>query len=52
MHAAADLDAIADKLNGRPHKTLKFRTPAEELDRLLSGDQLAGVCDDQLNPPS
>jgi transposase, IS30 family len=42
-HSAVDLDAIADKLNGRPRKTLAFRTPAEELDRLLSDDQLAGV---------
>jgi IS30 family transposase len=43
VHSAADLDTIADKLNGRPRKTLEFRTPAEELDRLLSDDQLAGV---------
>ena len=43
VHTAADLDAIADKLNGRPRKTLDFRTPAEELDRLLSDDQLTGV---------
>jgi IS30 family transposase len=43
VHTAADLDAIADKLNGRPRKTLEFRTPAEQLDRLLSDDQLAGV---------
>ena len=43
MHTAADLDAIADKLNGRPRKTLDFHTPAERLDRLLSDDQLAGV---------
>jgi transposase, IS30 family len=42
-HTADDLDAIADKLNGRPRKTLEFRTPAEELDRLLSDDQPAGV---------
>ena len=42
-HTAADLDTIADKLNGRPRKTLQFRTPAEELDRLLSEDQPAGV---------
>ncbi|CCG01505.1 IS30 family transposase [Blastococcus saxobsidens] len=42
-HSAADLDAIADKLNGRPRKTLGFHTPAEELARLLSDDQLAGV---------
>jgi IS30 family transposase len=43
VHSAADLDAIADKLNGRPRKTLGFLTPAEQLDRLLSDDQLAGV---------
>ncbi|SFF47843.1 IS30 family transposase, partial [Blastococcus tunisiensis] len=43
VHSAADLDAIADKLNGRPRKTLDFHTPAEHLDRLLSDDQLAGV---------
>jgi IS30 family transposase len=43
VYTLADLDAIADKLNGRPRKTLQFRTPAEELDRLLSDDQLAGV---------
>jgi IS30 family transposase len=42
-HTAAALDAIADKLNGRPRTTLQFHTPTEELDRLLSGDQLAGV---------
>jgi transposase, IS30 family len=43
LHTVADLDAIADKLNGRPRKTLGFRTPAEELDRLLSDPQPAGV---------
>jgi transposase, IS30 family len=43
VHTVADLDTIADKLNGRPRKTLEFRTPAEELDRLLSDHQLAGV---------
>jgi IS30 family transposase len=42
-HSAAELDAIADKLNGRPRKTLGFHTPAEELDRLLSDVQTAGV---------
>jgi transposase, IS30 family len=42
-HTAADLDAIADKLNGRPRKTLDFRTPAEALDQLLSAPQPAGV---------
>ena len=42
-HTAADLDAIAAKLNGRPRKTLGFKTPAEELARLLSDDQTVGV---------
>ncbi len=43
QHSASELDAIADKLNGRPRKTLGFRTPAEELDRLLSEAQTVGV---------
>ena len=43
VHTAAELDAIADRLNGRPRKTLGFKTPAEELARLLSDDQPAGV---------
>jgi IS30 family transposase len=30
------LDQIASELNGRPRKTLKWRTPAETLDALLS----------------
>ena len=43
VHDAAHLDSIADKLNGRPRKTLAFKTPAEVLARLLSEDQQAGV---------
>jgi IS30 family transposase len=43
VHDAAHLDLIAAKLNGRPRKTLKFKTPAEVLARLLSEDQQAGV---------
>ncbi|GAB3203443.1 hypothetical protein GCM10027262_00080 [Nocardia tengchongensis] len=31
----ADLDAIADELNGRPRQTLGFRTPSEALDEVL-----------------
>ena len=34
-HSQADLDAIADKLNTRPRKTLGYRTPAEALNDLL-----------------
>jgi len=42
-HNADYLDLIAAKLNGRPRKTLGFKTPAEELARLLSDDQQVGV---------
>jgi transposase, IS30 family len=43
VHDAAHLAAIADRLNGRPRKTLGFKTPTEALARLLSDDQQAGV---------
>ena len=42
-HDADHLAAIAAKLNGRPRKTLGFKTPAEVLARLLSDDQMTGV---------
>ena len=35
IHSQADLDAIADKLNTRPRRTLGYATPAEELSKLL-----------------
>jgi transposase, IS30 family len=34
-YSQAELDAIADKLNTRPRKTLDYRTPAEALNDLL-----------------
>jgi IS30 family transposase len=34
-HSAHDLTAVAAALNGRPRKTLNWRTPAEALDDLL-----------------
>jgi IS30 family transposase len=43
IHDAPHLEFIAAKLNGRPRKTLGFKTPAEVLARLLSEDQQAGV---------
>jgi IS30 family transposase len=43
VHDAAHLQSIAARLNGRPRKTLGFKTPAEELARLLSDDQMTGV---------
>lgn len=34
-YSQADLDAIADELNGRPRQTLGFRTPSEALQEVL-----------------
>ncbi|GJJ24199.1 IS30 family transposase [Mycolicibacterium mageritense] len=36
VHGPGILDNVAAELNARPRKRLKWRTPAEELDRLLS----------------
>ena len=34
-HSTGDLAAVAATLNGRPRKTLRWRTPAEALDEYL-----------------
>ena len=38
LHSADDLVAVASALNGRPRKTLGWRTPAETFDALLRPD--------------
>ena len=38
-HCVDDLAAVAAALNGRPRKTLKWKTPAEALDELLRSAQ-------------
>lgn len=38
-----ELDAVASTLNGRPRKTLGWKTPAEALGALLSATQSTGV---------
>ena len=38
-HSADDLAAVAAALNGRPRKTLGWRTPAEALDEVLRSAQ-------------
>lgn len=42
-HNAEELRAVATTLNGRPRKTLGWKTPAEALDELLTSGQTAGV---------
>jgi transposase, IS30 family len=42
-HSSEDLDAVAAALNGRPRKTLKWKTPAEALDEFLCSSSQGGV---------
>jgi hypothetical protein len=42
-HSTHDLAAVADALNGRPRKTLNWRTPAEVFNDLLLSSQQASV---------
>ena len=41
-HSRGDLDAVAAALNGRPRKTLGYRTPAEALTEHLGACRLSG----------
>jgi IS30 family transposase len=36
-HTQADLDAVADELNGRPRQTLRWKSPSQALDEALAG---------------
>jgi IS30 family transposase len=42
-HSFEDLEVVANTLNGRPRKTLQWRTPAEALNEHLLLLQHAGV---------
>jgi IS30 family transposase len=35
LHSAAELDRVANELNGRPRQTLGWKTPAEKMTELL-----------------
>ena len=43
LHGPGDLEAVGAALNGRPRKTLGWRTPAEALDAHLLAAQSASV---------
>ena len=43
LHDVDELEAVAGALNGRPRKTLGWKTPAEALDELLAKAQSAHV---------
>jgi transposase, IS30 family len=50
-HSADDLAAVAATLNGRPRKTLGWRTPAEALSEFLKGDSYRLKDKDLGSPP-
>jgi transposase, IS30 family len=41
VHSREHLDQVAAELNGRPRKTLGWKTPAQALDEVLAADQAA-----------
>ena len=43
VHGADELAAVASALDGRPRKTLDWRTPAEALDRFLRAGHTEAV---------
>lgn len=43
IYSADEIAAVAEALNGRPRKTLNWKTPAEALDELLLSAKQAGV---------
>jgi IS30 family transposase len=43
IYSADEIAAVAEALNGRPRKTLNWKTPAEALDELLLSAKKAGV---------
>ncbi len=43
LHATDDLAAVAIALNGRPRKTLAWKTPAEALDQILQSPHTGSV---------
>ena len=49
-HTTQDLQAVEDRLNNRPRKTLGWRTPAEILPRPCHHERCLR-CDDRWNPP-
>jgi len=43
LHGPDDLDAVATALNGRPRKTLGWKTPAEALDAVLANTETGRI---------